>query len=102
MALVARIHQLVNEGAQFIIATHSPLLMAYPGATILQLEEKADIRSIAYEETAHFRVTRDFLRDPAKSLAILFEAHAEEESLEAARQDEHGTHSQKSDQGLKK
>src|SRR5262245_40107219 len=84
MALLVRIHQLVSEGAQFIIATHSPLLMAYPEAIILQLEEKADIRSIAYEETAHFRVTRDFLRDPAKSLAILFEAHAEEESLPTA------------------
>jgi predicted ATPase len=80
MALLVRIHQLVSEGAQFIIATHSPLLMAYPGAIILLLEEKADIRSIAYEETEHFRVTRDFLRDPAKSLAILFDAHAEEES----------------------
>ena len=80
MALLVRIHQLVSEGAQFIIATHSPLLMAYPGAIILQLEEEAKIRAIAYEETEHFRVTRDSLRDPAKSLAILFEAHAEEES----------------------
>jgi predicted ATPase len=72
LALLARMHQLASEGTQFIIATHSPLFMAYPRATILQLTETG-IRSVTYQETEHFRVTRDFLRNPAKSLAILFE-----------------------------
>jgi predicted ATPase len=78
LALLARMHQLAREGAQFVIATHSPILMAYPRATILQLTETG-IQSVTYEETEHFRVTRDFLRNPARSLAILFEPFSDEE-----------------------
>jgi predicted ATPase len=75
LALLARLHQLVGESAQFVIATHSPLLLAYPGALILCLEEDG-IRRLAYEETEHFRVTRQFLHNPAKCLAILFDQAA--------------------------
>ncbi|NRF94917.1 hypothetical protein HQN89_28925 [Paenibacillus frigoriresistens] len=46
--------------AQFIIATHSPILMAYPNAKILQFSETT-IEPIAYEDTDHFTLTRDFL-----------------------------------------
>jgi predicted ATPase len=76
LALLARLHQLAGEGAQFVIATHSPLLLAYPEAVILSLEEDG-IHRLAYEETEHFRVTRQFLRNPAKSLAILFSRRAQ-------------------------
>jgi predicted ATPase len=62
LALLARIHQLAMAGSQFIIATHSPLLLAFPGALILSLEAKG-IREVTYEETEHFVVTRRFLQD---------------------------------------
>lgn len=60
MALLSRLHALVQRSSQFIIATHSPILLAYPGAAIYQLES-GGMNRIAYEETEHFRVTRDFL-----------------------------------------
>jgi predicted ATPase len=71
LAVLVRIHQLTSKGAQFIIATHSPLLLAYPAATILQLGE-GRIRTANYEETENVRVYRNFLRNPARSLALLF------------------------------
>jgi predicted ATPase len=58
LAMLVRIHDLVRAGSQFIIATHSPILMAYPGATILLLGD--DIREVAYEETEHYVVMRQF------------------------------------------
>jgi predicted ATPase len=61
LSLLQLMHALVEErGSQFIIATHSPVLMAYPGATIVQLDG-GGIREVEYEETEHYRVTRDFL-----------------------------------------
>lgn len=70
LALLARIHQLVGQASQFIICTHSPILMAYPGATIYSLEDRA-IRKVAYRETEHYAVTRQFLLDPEKMLGEL-------------------------------
>ena len=60
LALLARIHDLVQEGCQFLIATHSPLLLAYPGAVLYELSEPG-IQRVEYEDTEHFRLTRDFL-----------------------------------------
>ena len=60
MALLSRLHDLVAARSQFIVATHSPILLAYPGATIYELGPRGP-RSVRYEETEHFRVTRDFL-----------------------------------------
>lgn len=51
--------------AQFIIATHSPILMACPGATIYSFDE-TPITSIDYRETGHYRIYRDFMADPGK------------------------------------
>ena len=59
LSMLARIHDLVKAGSQFIIATHSPVLMAYPGATILLLDEDG-IREVAYEDTEHYQVMRQF------------------------------------------
>jgi predicted ATPase len=58
-ALVA-IHNLVQNESQFIIATHSPILMAYPNARIVLLDETG-ISEVAYEDTEHYTVTRNFL-----------------------------------------
>lgn len=70
LAALARIHALVRDGCQFIIATHSPILMAYPDAKILRCSETG-IQETAYRDTEHFRVTRDFLADPQGMLAPL-------------------------------
>ncbi|CAJ0819904.1 AAA family ATPase [Ralstonia flaminis] len=72
LAVLARIHALVRQESQFIIATHSPILMAYPDAYIYQCDGEG-IRRIAYEETEHFQVTRDFLANPQRMLNILLE-----------------------------
>ena len=62
LALLARIHQLVNTHSQFIIATHSPILMAYPNATIYHIASDS-IRAIPYTETEHYIVTKRFLNN---------------------------------------
>ncbi len=60
LAFLARLHDLVGTGAQFIIATHSPILMAYPDAVIFQMTPDGP-QEIAYTETEHYTVTRNFL-----------------------------------------
>jgi predicted ATPase len=75
LALLVRIHQLVQAGSQFIISTHSPILLAYPGATIFSLD-RTGVRATRYEDTEHYAVTRAFLQDPVGRLRKLF---AEEE-----------------------
>jgi len=70
MSALVRIHQLVAQGSQFIIATHSPILMAYPDAQILLLSE-AGISPIRYEETEHFSITRRFLNDHSRFIQQL-------------------------------
>jgi predicted ATPase len=67
-----RFHELVRQDSQFVIATHSPILMAYPDALILQCTPSG-IRPVRYEDTEHFRITRDFLLHRDKVLAILME-----------------------------
>ncbi len=72
MALLARIHQLVQDDSQFVIATHSPILMAYPNSIIYLLEEDGP-REVLYKDTEHYAVTREFLNDPEGILQILME-----------------------------
>jgi len=61
LAFLARLLELTQTGeAQFIIATHSPILLSFPGADIYHFSEEG-IRTLPYEETEHFRVTKDFL-----------------------------------------
>ncbi len=60
LAALSAIHQLVQQQCQFIIATHSPILLAYPHAKILRFDD-AGIAEVAYDDTEHFAVTRDFL-----------------------------------------
>lgn len=61
LKFLARLDALVKSGnAQFIIATHSPMLLSYPGATIYKFDENG-INTVSYTETEHFTVTKDFL-----------------------------------------
>lgn len=62
MSLLVRMHELVQQHSQFIIATHSPILMSYPGADIYLLGEEG-IRQAALEDTEHYTVTKAFLND---------------------------------------
>ncbi len=72
LVLLAEMHRLATrEGAQFVIATHSPILMAYPGATIYELGESGT-HQVAYEDTEHYRLTRSFLLDPERYFRHLF------------------------------
>jgi len=59
LSALALIHRLVLRDSQFIIATHSPILMAYPRARILLLTGSG-MQEVAYRDTEHYRVTRDF------------------------------------------
>lgn len=72
LALLVIMHEVCkNPHAQFIIATHSPILLAYPNATIYSCDEKV-ITSIAYTETEHYKITKQFLLDPSRYLQHLF------------------------------
>lgn len=63
LSLIAMIHQMVGLGGQFIIATHSPILMAYPGAVILSFDD-GQIQRVDYDTLEHVSVTRNFLNNP--------------------------------------
>ena len=78
LTLLGQIHALVDEDSQFIIATHSPILMAYPEARIYQLSEDG-ITPTAYRETEHYCLTRRFLEDPERMLRYLFAENEESE-----------------------
>lgn len=72
MGFLSMMHDLVREGSQFIIATHSPIIMAYPDALIYSLGGSR-IERVPYSQTDHYRVTRDFLNHPERMLSILME-----------------------------
>ncbi|MFD1172989.1 AAA family ATPase [Oceanobacillus picturae] len=72
MSMLARIHELVNEGSQFIISTHSPILMAYPGAKLIELTEDG-MQETALEETGHYRTMKQFFENKDRLLHHLFE-----------------------------
>jgi predicted ATPase len=78
LALLGRLHQLVNDGSQFIISTHSPILMAFPDARILSLDSSG-IHEVLYKETEHDCVTHAFLQNPERMLADIFAAVDEDE-----------------------
>jgi len=71
LSALALINHLVKKESQFIIATHSPILMAYPGARIYAFTEDG-IRETRYEDTDHYRVAKDFLEHRDEMLRVLF------------------------------
>ncbi|MBP2656317.1 MAG: ATPase [Firmicutes bacterium] len=72
LAMLARIHDLVEDKSQFIIATHSPIIMGYPGAKILQVSDKG-IESVEYEATEHYMLTKQFIDKRERMLKLLME-----------------------------
>jgi predicted ATPase len=77
LALIAAMGQLVKTRSQFIVATHSPILMAYPGATIYLFGDEAP-RQVEYSETEHYQVTRAFLANPERMLRELIDGEGDE------------------------
>jgi len=72
LAFLVRMHDLVQQGSQFIIATHSPILMAYPQAWIYELQEAGPIQ-VDWENVEHVDTTRQFLKHPQSYLRALLE-----------------------------
>ena len=71
LAVLSRMKQLVDDSFQFIVATHSPILLAYPGAEIYQLSESG-VNKVCYQDTEHYQVTKLFLDNPERMLSEIF------------------------------
>jgi predicted ATPase len=65
LALMQRMHELVTQDCQFVIATHSPILLGFPAARIHLLDEDG-LREIDYDEAPQVELTRAFLDDPGR------------------------------------
>ena len=70
LSFLARMHELVLQGSQFIIATHSPIILGYPDAWLYQASAHG-LERIAWEDTEHYQVTRGFLNRPGTYLGVL-------------------------------
>ena len=69
MSMLTRMHDLIEAGSQFIIATHSPIIMAYPDAVIYEIND--GIHLVKYEETEHYQVMKGFINNTQGMLDIL-------------------------------
>ncbi|KGK88541.1 MULTISPECIES: AAA family ATPase [unclassified Clostridium] len=69
MSLISRIHDLVQNNSQFIIATHSPIVMAYPDSILYELND--DFKVVNYQDTEHYKIMKSFIGNPKKILDIL-------------------------------
>lgn len=72
MTLMAEMHALVHSNSQFILSTHSPILLTFPGAQVFELTAD-EIKNVPYRETEHFKVTKQFLDNPERMLKYLLE-----------------------------
>lgn len=71
MSVIALLNDLVAQGCQIVVATHSPILLALPGATIYEIDES--IERVDYDDALPVRLTRDFLREPDRYLRHLID-----------------------------
>lgn len=69
MALISRMHDLIQDNSQFIIATHSPIVMAYPDSIIYELDDT--IKKVKYEDTENYQIMKSFINNPKKMLDML-------------------------------
>lgn len=70
LTFISMLKQMVEQDCQFIIATHSPILMAFPGAVILSFDE-TPLQPVSYDSLEHVTLTRSFLNDPDQYLRYL-------------------------------
>jgi len=73
MALLARLAELAEQGCQVVAATHSPILLALPGATIYEIDDDGEISPTDYDHALPVRLTRDFLASPQRYLRHLLD-----------------------------
>jgi predicted ATPase len=73
LGLMALMAEMLEAKSQFIIATHSPILLAYPGARIYSFDE-TPIASVRYEDLEHVNLTRSFLADPQRYLRHIIDS----------------------------
>lgn len=76
LLLLRRMRQLILQESQFVIATHSPILLGYPNAKIVVLDQNG-YRPVKYEDTEHYQLTRRFLNDPEGVLRGIFAQNGE-------------------------
>ncbi|WP_216821626.1 AAA family ATPase [Uliginosibacterium sp. TH139] len=72
LAILSRLHDLVLDKSQFVIATHSQILMAYPDSWIYACTADGVVR-VEYKDTEHYQVTHDFLSNPERTLRVLLD-----------------------------
>ncbi|MBT2617644.1 MULTISPECIES: AAA family ATPase [unclassified Bacillus (in: firmicutes)] len=72
ISMLARINELVQQGSQFIISTHSPIIMAYPDAKILQISDEG-MSEVTLEESNHYLLMKQFFEDKDRLLHHLFQ-----------------------------
>ncbi|MFT8321103.1 MAG: AAA family ATPase [Bacillus sp. (in: firmicutes)] len=72
ISMLARINELVNQGSQFIISTHSPIIMAYPNAKIMELTDKG-MNESTLEDTNHYSIMKQFFENKERLLHHLFQ-----------------------------
>jgi len=71
LSFLVLLNKMVRQKAQFIIATHSPIIMAFPGAVIYNFDGQK-VKQVKYEEIEHVRITKSFLENPERYLNYLF------------------------------
>jgi predicted ATPase len=82
LTFLSILHQLASmKVAQFVIATHSPILLTLPGASVLSIED-GRLREVSYKETEHYQLTRDFLNAPERYHRHLFRKETAEDDTQ--------------------
>ncbi|MCR1934788.1 AAA family ATPase [Clostridium tepidum] len=71
MSMLVIMNELIKKNSQFIIATHSPIIMSYPDSIIYEIRD--GIKEVRYKDTEHYKITRNFLDRPEKMLEILLD-----------------------------
>ena len=71
LSMLARIHELVRQRSQFIIVTHSPIIMAYPDAAIYEIKDTLNL--VKYEDTEHYQIMKNFINNRDKMINILMD-----------------------------
>jgi len=69
MSILSRIHELVELNSQFIIATHSPIIMSYPDALIYEIRDSIEV--VEYKDTEHYQIMKGFINNTEGMLDIL-------------------------------
>ena len=77
MTLLVKLHDLERDDSQILLSTHSPILMTYPGAQVLELSEDG-VAPVNYRDTEHFAITRQFISDPDRMLWHLLDESEED------------------------